>query len=176
MSKKSGSAAASKSGDSAKSKSAAPSKESAKSADSGNSAKDSDKASPKDSDKASPKKSEKGKSQKETVSSADVHYGYFSSVRTPAYRQGWDEIFGRKKNSGSSNASNNGNRQPTGRKKRTAIKQPLTLELDIGELPDELRAALSDEVKRKVKRRRINFDKCDAAGAVRWNITCEIDR
>jgi len=168
VSKKSGNAAASKSSDSAKSKPAAPSKESTKSADSGSSAKESD--------KASPKKSEKGKSQKETISSSDVHYGYFSSVRTPAYRKGWDDIFGKKKKSGGSKAGQNGDAQPARKKKKAAIKQPVTLELDIGELPEELRSALSDEAKRKIKRRRINFDKRDAAGAVRWNITCKIDR
>jgi len=184
VSEKSGSAAASKSDNSSKTKSAVPSKELAKSTDSGSNAKDShkaspkdpDKASPKDSDKASAKKSEKGKSQKETVSSADVHYGYFSSVRTPAYRKGWDEIFGKKEDSSTSKASNDGDRQPTRRKKKALIKQPLTLELDFGELSDELRVALRDEVKRKIKPKRINFDKRNAAGAVRWNITCEIKR
>ncbi len=168
MSEKSSKAAASKSSDSAKSKPAAPSKESAKSADSGSSAKEAD--------KPGSNKSEKGKSQKETVSSSDVHYGYFSSVRTPAYRQGWDEIFGKKKKSSGSKARKNSYARPARKKKKAAIKQPVTLELDIDELPEELRAALSDEVKRKVKRRSINFDKRDAAGAVRWNITCEIDR
>ena len=145
-----------------------------------NDTKDSDKATTKsstsDSDKASPSKPEKGKSQKETVSSSDVHYGYFSSVRTPAYRKGWDEIFGEKKSSHGPKADNNGDRLPPSRKKKAAIRQPLKLELDIGELPDQLQVALSDEVKRRIKRRRINFEKRNAAGAVRWKLICEIDR
>ena len=184
MSEKSGSAAAAKSSNPSKAKSVAPSKEPAKGSDGESSAKDSDKASPKDSDKASPKdsdkaspkKSEKGKSQKETVSSSDVHYGYFSSVRTPAYRRGWDEIFGKAKDSDNSKASNDSHRQVTRKKKKASIRHPLTLELNFDELSDELRMALSDEIKRKVKRQRINFDKRNAAGAVRWNITCEIKR
>ena len=41
-------------------------------------------------------KSNEGKSQKQTISSKDVHYGYFSSIRTSAYRKGWDNIFGKR--------------------------------------------------------------------------------
>ncbi len=38
-----------------------------------------------------------GKSAKESIGGAtDVHYGFFSSVRTPAYRSGWDEIWANK--------------------------------------------------------------------------------
>jgi len=123
-------------------------------------------------------KSGGGKAQKETVSSSDVHYGYFSSVRTPAYRKGWDDIFGKKKSSGAK-AGKNGtaDRAKSARKtKKSTIKQPITLELDIAELPEALRAALKEEIRRKVKLRRVNYDKLDKAGAVRWNIVCEIER
>ena len=123
-------------------------------------------------------KSGGGKAQKETISSSDVHYGYFSSVRTPAYRKGWDDIFGKKK-SPSVKAGKNESpaRSKSSRKtKKSTIKQPITLELDIGELPEALRAALNEEIRRKVKRRRVNYDKLDKAGAVRWNIVCEIER
>lgn len=118
------------------------------------------------------------KAQKETVSSSDVHYGYFSSVRTPAYRKGWDDIFGNKKSSDADDEEDGTavrakNARST---KRSTIKQPITLELDIAELPEELRAALTDEVRRRVKRQRVNYDKLDKAGAVRWNIVCEIRR
>ncbi|MDP6588232.1 MAG: hypothetical protein QF449_13415 [Alphaproteobacteria bacterium] len=118
-------------------------------------------------------KSSEEKSQKQTVSSSDVHYGYFSSVRTPAYRKGWDEIFGKKNSSGAGAGKSRTAATP---RKKAAIKKPITLELDIGELPEDLRAALGDEVRRKVKRRRVNYDKRNAAGAVRWNIVCEIER
>ena len=38
---------------------------------------------------------EGGKSARESIGGkADVHYGYFSSVRSPAYRSGWDAIWG----------------------------------------------------------------------------------
>ena len=115
-----------------------------------------------------------GKSQKETMSSGDVHYGYFSSVRTPAYRKGWDDIFGKEKKTNSA-----GKKKANGKtrnNKRARIKAPLALELDINELPEDLRAALDDEIRRQTKRRRINYDRLNAAGAVRWNINCEIKR
>jgi len=119
-----------------------------------------------------------GKAQKETVSSSDVHYGYFSSVRTPAYRKGWDDIFGKKQSSGDdAKQIGTADRAKSARKtKKSTIKQPITLELDIAKLPDALRAALNEEIRRKVKRRRVNYDKLDKAGAVRWNIVCEIER
>ena len=37
-----------------------------------------------------------GKSSRDSIGgSKEVHYGYFSSVRTPEYRSGWDEIWGK---------------------------------------------------------------------------------
>ncbi len=150
-----------------------------KTADSG-SEKSADSGSEKSADSGSEKSTKSGgeKSQKQTISTSDVHYGYFSSVRTPAYRKGWDDIFGNKKSSGAE-AENNGTagRTKNARStKKSTLKQPITLELDIDELPEELRAALSEEIRRKVKRQRVNYDKLDKAGAVRWNIVCEIKR
>ena len=38
-----------------------------------------------------------GKSSKESVGGASaVHYGFFSNVKTPEYRAGWDEIWSKK--------------------------------------------------------------------------------
>lgn len=191
MSEKSSSAGAAKSKAPSNAK-AAVSKPSAKKKESATSASDANSASDTNAEKSAESGAEKsadsaaetsaksggGKAQKETVSSSDVHYGYFSSVRTPAYRKGWDDIFGKKKLSGAK-AGKNGteNRAKSARKTKTStIKQPITLELDIAELPQELRAALNEEIRRKVKRRRVNYDKLDKAGAVRWNIVCEIER
>ena len=183
MSEKSGSATASKSKTSSDAKPAASKSEPAASSKDASSASDSStekstKSSTEKSTESGTEKSAKSsadKSQKQTVSTSDVHYGYFSSVRTPAYRKGWDDIFAKKKPSGAK-ARKNGASVTATKKKKAALKKPITLELDIGELPDELRAALSNEVRRKVKRRRVNYDKLDKAGAVRWNIVCEIER
>lgn len=161
-------------------------KESAKSASETGSASDASAEKPvesgaeKSADSGAQKSAESGggKAQKETVSSSDVHYGYFSSVRTPAYRKGWDDIFGKKTSSGDNSEKNRiADRTKGARKtKKSTIKQPVTLELDIAELPEALRAGLNEEIRRKVKRRRINYDKLDRAGAVRWNIVCKIER
>ena len=191
MSEKSNSAGAAKSKAPSSAKAAAtkPStskKESAKSASDTGSASDASAEKPaesgaeKSADSGAKKSAESGggKAQKETVSSSDVHYGYFSSVRTPAYRKGWDDIFGKKQSSGDdAKKIGTADRAKSARKtKKSTIKQPITLELDIAKLPDALRAALNEEIRRKVKRRRVNYDKLDKAGAVRWNIVCEIER
>ncbi len=191
MSEKSSSAGAAKSKAPSSAKAAAtkPStskKESAKSASDTGSASDAsaeksaESGAEKSADSGAKKSAESGggKAQKETVSSSDVHYGYFSSVRTPAYRKGWDDIFGKKQSSGDdAKKIGTADRAKSARKtKKSTIKQPITLELDIAKLPDALRAALNEEIRRKVKRRRVNYDKLDKAGAVRWNIVCEIER
>ena len=42
-----------------------------------------------------------GKSARESIGGAAVgHYGYFSNIKTPEYKSGWDDIWG-KKDSGS---------------------------------------------------------------------------
>ena len=191
MSEKSSSAGAAKSKAPSSAKAAAtkPStskKESAKSASDTGSASDAsaeksaESGAEKSADSGAKKSAESGggKAQKETVSSSDVHYGYFSSVRTPAYRKGWDDIFGKKQSSGDdAKKIGTADLARSARKtKKSTIKQPITLELDIAKLPDALRAALNEEIRRKVKRRRVNYDKLDKAGAVRWNIVCEIER
>ncbi len=174
--KKSSGAKASKSKVSSGAKPAAAEKKSAKNSESAADKSDSAADKPTDSSESGSEKSSEsgGKSQKETMSSGDVHYGYFSSVRTPAYRKGWDDIFGKE------NSSNGAPEKKAGRKKRnnkrSKIKPPLSLDLDINELPEDLRAALAEEIRRQTKRWRINYDKLNAAGAVRWNINCEIKR
>jgi len=115
-----------------------------------------------------------GKAQKDTVSAGGVQYGYFSSVRTPAYRKGWDEIFGKKKSASDAPEKPAAGKRRKG--KRATIKQPITVDLDIDELPDDLRVALGDEIRRQTKGKRINYDKLTAAGAVHWSISCEIRR
>jgi len=119
------------------------------------------------------KSSETGteKSQKETVSASDVHYGYFSSVRTPAYRSGWDAIYGQKETIKKDQVSVKTNKNII---KRARIKPPVTIELDIDSIPEDLRLALEDEIKILIKSKRLSYDKIKSRGSVRWNITCKI--
>ncbi len=114
---------------------------------------------------------EKGKSARESIGGADgVHYGYFSSVRTPAYRSGWDAIWGK------SNGGATGGAAPT--KRRTAKKAhgPVTLSLNIEDFPPELREELAVAARRAFKKRRMNYDRYAKAGSVDWRIECRIDR
>ena len=54
-------------------------------------------ASPSTEAKSSDGAKDAGKSARESAGGkADAHYGYFSSVRTPEYRSGWDSIWGSK--------------------------------------------------------------------------------
>ena len=130
-------------------------------------------ASPKEPKEKPSKNSETGteKSQKETVSSSDVHYGYFSSVRTPAYRSGWDAIYGQKETRKKDQVSVKPNKHI---KKRAKIKSPVIVELDIDAIPEDLRLALEDEIKIQLKPRRLNYDKMKAGGVLQWKITCKI--
>ena len=74
-----------------------------------------------DSSEGKPAKPSEAKSQKQTTSANDVHYGYFSSVRTPAYRQGWGDIFGKRKSSST-------RAKKSSAKKKATSKKPVTLD------------------------------------------------
>ena len=100
---------------------------------------------------------------------SEVHYGYFSNVRTPEYRSGWDSIWG--------GAETNG-----ARRKRTAAspartKSPIRLALAFDDLPetvqDELRRAATAALKADT---RLNLARRERAGAVSWTIECEVRR
>lgn len=116
---------------------------------------------------------EAGKSARESIGgTAGVHYGYFSSVRTPAYRSGWDQIWGDK--NGKKQASNS-NKSPA-RKSSTRKKHaPIALSFDIEDLPEELREGLVEVVRSQLKKRRVSYDKHARAGSVDWRIECRIE-
>ena len=103
-----------------------------------------------------------GKSTRDSVGgSKEVHYGYFSSVRNENYRSGWDEIWGGKKKQ----AKKSKNRE-TG---------PVELYFDFGKLPAELRNALAEHARRKLRRTPAGFKKLLESGAVDWNLSVRID-
>ena len=104
---------------------------------------------------------EGGKSTRDSVGgSKEVHYGYFSSVRNENYRSGWDEIWGSKK-------------KPA--KKATKATGPVELYFDFGKLPDELRDALAEHARKKLRRTPAGFKKLLESGAVDWNLSVRID-
>ena len=107
-----------------------------------------------------------GKSQRESVGgSKEVHYGYFSSVRTPEYRSGWDAIWG-KKSKESTKSSKKKAKKPAG---------PVELDLAFDKLPDDLREALMEHARKKLRRTPNGFKKLQESGAVDWNLTVRID-
>jgi len=104
-----------------------------------------------------------GKSQRESVGGAkDVHYGYFSSVRTPEYRSGWDAIWGK-------------NKKKSTKKKAKKPAGPVELDLEFDKLPDDLRAALMEHARKKLRRTPNGFKKLQESGAVDWNLSVRID-
>ena len=135
-------------------------------------------AKPSDSGKDAGK--EAGKSARDSAGGkADVHYGYFSSVRTPAYRSGWDEIWG------SRNGENGADEDEAPRQRRAARasrpakarkrRDPITVTLDLENLPPELKDGLVEIASAELRKSRVSYARRDKAGAIDWRITCRVD-
>ena len=124
---------------------------------------------------------EAGKSARDSAGGkADVHYGYFSSVRTPAYRSGWDAIWG------STNGDDAGNGEETPRQRRAARasqaakkarkrRDPITVTLDLDTLPPALKDGLVEIASAELRKSRVSYARRDKAGAIDWRITCRVD-
>ena len=125
-----------------------------------------------------------GKSARESAGGkSDVHYGYFSSVRTPEYRSGWDAIWGGKNGD---NAVGGDNDDETPRQRRAAARtsrpakarkrrDPVTVTLDLDDLPLALRQGLVEIASARLKESRVSYARRDKAGAIDWRITCRAD-
>jgi hypothetical protein len=115
---------------------------------------------------------EKATSGKAAMGGAgEVHYGFFSNVKNPQYRSGWDSIWSKGKNKGEEPA-----KAEVKKKRPVRSKEPVTVSLSIEELPDDLREALAEIVRARLKGSRISYDRRAKAGAVSWNIDCEVRR
>lgn len=110
----------------------------------------------------------------------EVHYGFFSNVKTPQYRSGWDSIWSKGKKSGGQ--SNKKSRKTVETKKSPARrsirpkKDPLEVSLTLEDLPDTVREALIEAARAKLKGSRVSYDRRDKAGAISWNIACTVRR
>ena len=110
-----------------------------------------------------------GKSSRDSVGGASaVHYGFFSNVKTPQYRSGWDEIWA-KESSGSKASVNR-------KKKPSRAREPLSISLDLDDLPADVQAGLAKAARAKLKKSRVNYDSRAKAGAVTWRIKCDVKR
>lgn len=114
--------------------------------------------------------SEGGKSARESIGGAAVgHYGYFSNIKTPEYKSGWDDIWGNKKSGGTKKAAAKPKAAPK-------PKAPRVVSFDFEDLPADLQAALAREARAQFKKARVNYDARDKAGAVTWRIDCTVER
>jgi hypothetical protein len=111
---------------------------------------------------------EKATSGKAAMGGAgEVHYGFFSNIKTPQYRSGWDSIWSKGKTTETVEVK---------KKRPPRSKEPVTVSLSMEDLPDELRDALTEIVRARLKGSRISYDRREKVGAVRWTIDCEIRR
>ena len=124
-----------------------------------------------------------GKSARESAGGkSDVHYGYFSSVRTPEYRSGWDAIWGGK-NGDNAVGGDNGDATPrrrsparaSGPAKSRKRRDPVTVTLDLDDLPPALRQGLVEIASARLKESRVSYARREKAGAIDWRITCRAD-
>ena len=120
---------------------------------------------------------EGGKSARDSAGGkADVHYGYFSSVRTPAYRSGWDAIWGSSNGDDAAEGGETPRRRATRRAARARKRRdPITLTLDLDSLPPSLRDGLVEIARAELRKSRVSYERRDRAGAVDWRITCRVD-
>lgn len=114
---------------------------------------------------------EAGKSARESVGGAAVgHYGYFSNIKTPEYKSGWDDIWGNKKKSG-------GKDKAAAKPKAAPVrKEPRVAAFDFEDLPTDIQAGLAAAARAQLKKARVNYDSRNKAGAVTWRIECKVER
>lgn len=112
-----------------------------------------------------------GRSARDSVGGAAVgHYGYFSNIKTPEYKSGWDDIWGKKTKSG---ATKKTAAKP---KAAPARKEPRVAAFDFEDLPAGIQAGLAAAARAQLKKARVNYDSRDKAGAVTWRIECKVER
>jgi hypothetical protein len=106
-----------------------------------------------------------GKSTRDSIGgSKEVHYGYFSSVRTPEYRSGWDDIWGKK------------SKKKTVSKSKAKTTGPVDLEIDFGTLPADLCEGLMDHARKKLRRTPAGFKKLQEAGDIEWTLSVRVEK
>ncbi len=106
-----------------------------------------------------------GKSMRDSIGgSKEVHYGYFSSVRTPEYRSGWDDIWGKK------------SKKKSAPKSRAKSKGPVELKLEFEKLPADLCDGLMEHARKKLRRTPTGFKKLQEAGDIEWTLSVRVEK
>ena len=148
--------------------------------DAASTAPESSSADTKSSDGAKDAGNDAGKSARDSIGGkSDAHYGYFSSVRTPAYRSGWDSIWANR------NGTNGEEEDEAPRQRQAAHagrpakarkrREPITVTLDLDALPPALKDGLVEIARAELKKSRVSYERRDKAGAIDWRITCRVD-
>ena len=96
------------------------------------------------------------KSSRESVGGPGaVHYGFFSNIKTPEYRSGWDDIWSKKQN-------------------KPRKKQTVSVNFSFQNLPKDVQSALVDAARKELKKVRVNFDNREKKGEIVWHLKCEV--
>ena len=109
-------------------------------------------------------------------------------MRTPAYRSGWDAIWGGGNGEdgaggGGGGGGTGGNeaprRQSATRGARAARarkrRDPITVTLDLDALPPRLKDGLVEIARAELRKSRVSYERRAKAGAVDWRIVCRVD-
>lgn len=117
------------------------------------------------------------KSSRESVGgSGAVHYGFFSNIKSPEYKSGWDDIWGNEKSSGIKSTGKKAPQKKAGARKTVRKKEPVLISLSLADLPPHIQEELASVARTKLKKSRVNYDSRQKAGAVSWHIECEVKR
>ena len=115
-----------------------------------------------------PTLAEEGKSARESVGGAAVgHYGFFSNIKTPEYKSGWDDIWGKKKKNRAKEVTKNLNKTKPG---ETIIL------LKYEDLSAPLKKGLEEVVRKKLKKTSLKFDGKQHKAKFSWEIQCKVKK
>ena len=103
------------------------------------------------------------KSEKTPKSASQSSISHFSSVSTPAYRSGWDNIFGNKNNSKSIVT-------------KSESKTPEEFVLNDNEIDKKLRQALYEAFSSKAKDEGLELPKSSEISIIEYNIRCKFNK
>ena len=97
-------------------------------------------------------------------------------MRTPAYRSGWDSIWGSQDGSnGADGEEALRRRAPERAAKARKRREPITVTLDLDALPPSLKDGLVEIARAELRKSRVSYERRDKAGAIDWRITCRVD-
>ena len=117
------------------------------------------------------------KSSRESVGgSGAVHYGFFSNIKSPEYKSGWDDIWGNEKSSGKKFTGKKAPQKKAVARKTVRKREPVLISLSLADLPPHIQEELASVARAKLKKSRVNYDNRLKAGAVSWHIECEVKR